>query len=179
VRKGQLAGFELHHRRRARCQDRIPRRQGHRAAQPAAEGLRRTRCGARSSRCLLAARLDADAGPGRRLPSAGAEAHLPARPRRPQPPCIHRPLAAVPRTSPLLSPACKPSRAAAQPEQSTTREGKLQTSWNPAHPARQPGRRHDRHQKTNPTEHLRPPHPSHERSGVNPLFNGFSQAKTT
>jgi Transposase DDE domain group 1 len=36
TKRGQLAGLELRHRRRARCEDRIlPERQGHRAAQPA------------------------------------------------------------------------------------------------------------------------------------------------
>jgi hypothetical protein len=40
ARRGQPADLELCHRRRARCEDRIPRREGHRAAEPAAEGVR-------------------------------------------------------------------------------------------------------------------------------------------
>ncbi len=39
VRTGQLADLELRHRRRARCEEKDPLRQGHRAAEPAAARL--------------------------------------------------------------------------------------------------------------------------------------------
>jgi hypothetical protein len=60
AKRGQLAYIELRHRGRVRCEDRI-RGEGHRTAEPAAEGAsRRTRSGARSSH------WPASSWPGRR-----------------------------------------------------------------------------------------------------------------
>jgi hypothetical protein len=72
AKRGQLADLELRHRRRARCED--PVRQGHRAAEPAAEGLRAEPAVVRDRRAgLRAAGLDADARPHRGRPPLGAE----------------------------------------------------------------------------------------------------------
>jgi hypothetical protein len=66
AKKGQLADLELGHRRLARCEDRIPLRQGHRPAEPPAQGLRPESGLVRDRRAgLRAAGLDPDARPGR------------------------------------------------------------------------------------------------------------------
>jgi hypothetical protein len=72
TRGGQLADLELRHRRRARCEDRIRKRQGHRAAQPPAARLRPEPAAVRARR------------PGRRADRLG-QATRPARHDRPPP----------------------------------------------------------------------------------------------
>jgi Transposase DDE domain group 1 len=74
TKRGQLADLELRHRRRARCEDRIlPRRQGHRATQPAPQGLRPKPAVVRDHRPgLRAPSLDPDARPDRHRPPLGA-----------------------------------------------------------------------------------------------------------
>ena len=98
ARKGQLADLKLRHRRRVRCEDRILR-QGHRAAEPAAEGVRPQPAVVRDrGPGLRAAGLDPAPRPGGGSPPGGAQAPAAAPVRRRGAPGPRRPpLAAPPR----------------------------------------------------------------------------------
>ena len=127
-----------------------PLRQGHRAAEPAAEGLRPEPAMVRDRRPgLRAAGLDPAARPGRRRPAAGNRngsgcACSPSPGAWPAAAaacgCASPSDGPGPARSPPRSPACRPSRPADQPEP-PLRHGRSnhRGPWNPAHPARQPG----------------------------------------
>ena len=132
AKKGQLADLELRHRRRARCEDRIRNAQGHRAAQPPAQGLRPEPAVVRDrGPGLRAPGLDPDARPDRDRPPLGTQTAPAApvlrrrapRPRRPPPAAQARRNAGPgPARSPPRSPACRPCHPADQPEPSLRHE---------------------------------------------------------
>ena len=149
-KNGQLADLELRHRRRARCEDRIlQERQGHRAAEPAAEGLRAEPGLVRDRRAgLRTARLDPDARAHRDRPPLGTQTPPSARLRRRRPPRAQRQTApAPPRRTLALGrghhrrghPPAGPAVRLTSRNSHCHQEGEHQGPWNPAHPARQPG----------------------------------------
>ena len=74
ARKGQLAGLELRHRRRARCEDPDPLREGHRAAEPPAQRFRPEPAVVRDRRPgLRTPGLDPDDRPDRDRPPLGTQ----------------------------------------------------------------------------------------------------------
>jgi Transposase DDE domain group 1 len=147
AKKGQLADLELRHRQRARCED--PVRQGHRAAEPAAEGLRAEPAVVRDRRAgLRAAGLDPDARPGRSPPPVGTQTAPAAPVLRRGPPGHQRPAPAAQARRALAlgrgghrrsrPPAGHPVRLTSR-NNHDDQQGEHQGTWNPAHPARQPG----------------------------------------
>jgi Transposase DDE domain group 1 len=150
ARKGQLADLELRHRRRARCEDRKdPQCQGHRAAEPPAQGLRPEPALVRGrGPGLRTTGLDATARSDRGRPPLGTETAAAAPLRRRRPPCPRRPPpAAQPRPAVALGrpdhrrrhPPASPAIRLTSRNDPATRKEKPQGPWNPAHPARQPG----------------------------------------
>ena len=151
-----------------------PRRQGHRAAEPAAEGFRAEPDLVRDRRPgLRAAGLDPDARPDRDRPPLGTQApaaaalrlagRLASSGRRLRLRLAERwPWAA---RSPPRSPACRPSHPADQPEQPHARKEKS-TRARGTPPTRRDSRaaRHGQTMKTAQGQPLRPPPHRRERS---------------
>ena len=152
TRSGQLADLELRHRQPGPVRGPDPLRQGHRAAEPPAEGLRPEPALVRDRRPgLRAAGLGPDARPGRGRPPLGAETApaAPVRRRRAGSSaaaaacgCASRRTGPGPRRSPPRSPGCRPSRPADQPEQPLRQERRAPGPVEPRPPgatAGQPG----------------------------------------
>ena len=151
-----------------------PLRQGHRAAEPAPQGLRPEPGLVRDRRPgLRAAGLDPDARPDRDRPPLGTETAPPAPVLRRRPARARRPPPAAParRTMALgrrdhrrgHPPAGPPLRLTSR-NRHYDQEGEHQGPWNPAHPARQPGSQARPGPKITPSRHLRPAHQRRERS---------------
>jgi len=173
TRKGQLAGLELHHRRRARCEDRIRNIKDTGLRNLPLKRFRRTRSGAGSSRwpanCWPGPRCSPR--PGRRVGGSRNGCGCACSPSR-----AARPPAAGacgsgspgagpgPPRSPPRSPGCTPFRPADQPEQPLRPGRKTPGPVEPRPPdatAGQPGTAGTR--KSAPGRRLRPLHHGHEK----------------
>ena len=193
TKKGQLAGLELRHRRRARCEDRIRRAQGHRAGQPPAERLRPEPGLVRDRRPgLRAAGLDPAARPDRDRPLLGAETATPAAFLRRRAAGTRRTAPAAPaRTTLALGrPGHRGSHPAANPPIRVTsrnrpydQERETQDPRNPAHPARQPGNQPRPTPENQPSRTPQATAPSSRNIEANarkrPLRSGSLEARLT
>jgi Transposase DDE domain group 1 len=178
---GQLADLELHHRRRARCEDRIRCAKGTGLRNLPLHGYDQNKiwCEVVALPCDLLAWTQMLALTGRarrreprklrlrvfsaagRIVRGGCGSGSASRPGGP----------GQTRSSPA-SPGSRPSRPADQaPDVSSTRKGHPAGPWNPARSARQPGSQADRRPEKAPGRSLRPPIRDHETSRLGRRFS--------